>query len=65
MAAEALRTAAATLGAARHPLRHIASTVPGIPDSHSPDAFFQTIAAAGPNPLLFSHQEVSLCAREV
>ncbi len=50
VAADALQTAAATLRAARKPLRHIGCTVPGIPDSHTPDAFFQTVAAAGADP---------------
>ncbi len=47
VAVDALATVAAQFGSARAQLRRIAGSVPGIPDSHAPDAFFQTVAAAG------------------
>lgn len=60
MAAEALQTAAAAVRGARGPLRQIASAAPGVPACHSPDALFQTVAAAGappPPPSLAPHAQ--------
>jgi hypothetical protein len=47
VAVDALATVAAQFAAAAPDLRRLADGAAGLPDFHAPDAFFQTLAAAG------------------
>jgi hypothetical protein len=47
VAVDALATVAAHFAAAAPDLRRLADSADGLPDCHAPDAFFQTLAAAG------------------
>lgn len=44
---DALAAVAAQFLAAAPHLQRLAGNAAGVPDSHAPDAFFQTVAAAG------------------
>lgn len=47
VAVDALATVAAQFAAVAPDLRRLAESADGLPDCHAPDAFFQTLAAAG------------------
>ena len=47
MAVDALATVATQFAVAAPDLRRLAESAAGVPDFHAPDAFFQTLAAAG------------------